>query len=117
MSRIGYRNPRFYQARQTIPRLDSPQACPPPQAAAPRTDESNEQSTLPATPATPGSANRRGGPSSNIDGFRQCLEATLTSAEDIARQMGVTKGPVSKLAKRAIDEGWLRKNGRKYALT
>ena len=33
MNTIGYRNPRFYQARQTMPRLDSPQACPSPQAA------------------------------------------------------------------------------------
>ena len=29
MNTIGYRNPRFYQAR-TMPRLDSPIACPPP---------------------------------------------------------------------------------------
>ena len=36
MNTIGYRN-RFYQARQTMPGLDSPKACPPPQAA-------NEQS-------------------------------------------------------------------------
>ena len=33
MSAIGYRNPRFYQARQTMPRLDSPKAQAPLQAA------------------------------------------------------------------------------------
>jgi hypothetical protein len=34
MNTIGYRNPRFYQARP-MPRLDSPNPAPPPQAAAP----------------------------------------------------------------------------------
>jgi tape measure domain-containing protein len=34
--------------------------------------------------------------------FRQCLEDDLTSAEAIARKMGVSKGTVSKLAKRGL---------------
>jgi Mn-dependent DtxR family transcriptional regulator len=40
----------------------------------------------------------------------------LTRAEDIAHEMGVSKGYVSKMAKRAIDAGWLRKKGRDYEL-
>jgi Mn-dependent DtxR family transcriptional regulator len=47
--------------------------------------------------------------------FRQWLEDGLTSAEDIAREMHVTKGTVSKLARKAMDQGWLKKNGREYA--
>jgi hypothetical protein len=53
MNTIGYRNPRFYQARQTMPRLDSPQACLPPQAATPRASESNEQTRRPDSPKAP----------------------------------------------------------------
>jgi hypothetical protein len=40
----------------------------------------------------------------------------LTSAEDIAREMGVSKGTISKMAKRAMEAGRLRKEGRGYAL-
>lgn len=53
---------------------------------------------------------------SPMDVFRQWIEDGLTSAEDIAREMGCSKGQISKLAKRGISEGWLRKNGRLYAL-
>ena len=53
---------------------------------------------------------------SSIEVFRQWVEDGLTSAEDIAREMGVSKGTVSKWAKRAMNEGWLKKNGRDYAL-
>jgi DNA-binding MarR family transcriptional regulator len=52
----------------------------------------------------------------NIDVFRRWVEDGLECAEDIAREMGVTKGTVSKLAKKAIDDGWLKKDGRKYVL-
>src|SRR6476659_1023077 len=67
MSRIGYRDPRYYQASQIWPRLDPPKACPTPQAAnEPRTGESNEPRSAneqgptlqtPETPETPDSAN------------------------------------------------------------
>jgi AAA domain len=53
---------------------------------------------------------------SSMDVFRQWIEDGLTSAQDIACEMGVSKGTVSKMAKRAIDSGWLKKNGREYAL-
>jgi hypothetical protein len=49
--------------------------------------------------------------------FRQWIEDGVTSATDIAAEMGISKGQVSKLAKRAIMEGWLQKDGRDYALT
>ena len=55
-------------------------------------------------------------PASNIDVFRQWIADGLTSAEDIAKEMHVTKGTVSKWAKKAIDAGWLVKLGREYAL-
>jgi hypothetical protein len=48
--------------------------------------------------------------------FRQCLEMGLTSGTDIAAQMHISKGQVSKLAANSIKEGWLRKDGRHYAL-
>ncbi len=49
--------------------------------------------------------------------FRQWIEDGVTSASDIAVEMGISKGQVSKLAKRGIMEGWLKKAGRDYALT
>lgn len=53
---------------------------------------------------------------STIDVFRQWVEDGLTHASDIAQEMGISKGQVSKLAKRGIDQGWLKKDGREYAL-
>jgi hypothetical protein len=49
--------------------------------------------------------------------FRQWIEDGVTSATDIAVEMGISKGQVSKLAKRGIAAGWLKKDGREYALT
>lgn len=40
----------------------------------------------------------------------------LTSAREIAAEMGISPGTVSKLAKRAIESGRLRKEGRGYAI-
>jgi DNA-directed RNA polymerase specialized sigma24 family protein len=67
--------------------------------------EANEQGPTPATRKA-----------SRIEVFRQRVEDGLTSAEDIAREMDVSKGTVSKMAKRAMEEGWLKKQGRQYAL-
>lgn len=55
-------------------------------------------------------------PASSMAIFRQWIEDGLTSAEDIAKEMGVSKGTVSKWAKKAIEAGWLVKNGREYEL-
>ncbi len=49
--------------------------------------------------------------------FQQWIEDGVTSAKDIAEEMGISKGQVSKLAKRAMTDGWLKKDGRDYALT
>lgn len=54
---------------------------------------------------------------SSLDVFRQWIEDGLTSAEDIAREMHVSKGTVSKWARKAIEAGWLKKAGRGYALS
>ena len=53
---------------------------------------------------------------SSLDVFRQWVEDGLTSAEDIAREMNVSKGTVSKWARKAIEAGWLTKVGRAYAI-
>ncbi|HEY8902242.1 MAG TPA: AAA family ATPase, partial [Chthoniobacterales bacterium] len=53
---------------------------------------------------------------SSADIFREWIEVGLTGAEDIAREMGVTKGTVSKLARKGMKAGWLVKKGREYAL-
>ena len=53
---------------------------------------------------------------SNMDVLLQWVEDGLTSAEDIAKEMDVSKGTVSKWAKRAIEAGRLVKRGRGYAL-
>ena len=50
--------------------------------------------------------------------LRGWIEDGLETCGDIASEMGVTKGTVSKLAKRGISAGWLHKDkGRRYALT
>ena len=54
---------------------------------------------------------------STPDIFRQCVEDGLTTATDIAEEMGISKGQASKLAMKAIQAGWLAKDGREYRLT
>lgn len=85
------------------------------------TKDRNSQREQPATQwsFTTGSDGRvsidtRGASTAQV--FRQWIEDGLTSADDIAREMGVTKGTVSKMARRAMEDGWLKKNGRQYAL-
>jgi len=48
--------------------------------------------------------------------FRQWVEDGLTSATDIAQEMGLSKGTISKMAKKAEAAGWLKINGREYAI-
>jgi len=52
----------------------------------------------------------------SLDVFRKCVEEGVTLCEQIAEEMKVSKGTVSKMAKKAIDQGWLRKRGREYEL-
>jgi len=49
--------------------------------------------------------------------FRELIEDGLTNCKDIAEEMGITKGQVSKLATKAFADGWLKKNGRDYERT
>ena len=56
-------------------------------------------------------------PLSSVQVFRQWIEFGMTRASEIAEEMGISNGQVSKLAKKAIDAGWLKKDGRDYALT
>lgn len=85
------------------------------------TKDRNSQSEQPATQwnfttAPDGKVTIKTQAASTADVFRQWIEDGLTSAEDIAREMNISKGNVSKMAKRAIEAGWLTKNGRNYAL-
>ena len=52
----------------------------------------------------------------SLDVFRQWLRDGLTGCGEIAEEMGMTKGAVSKLAKRAEREGWLTISNRVYSL-
>ena len=49
--------------------------------------------------------------------FKEWIRDGLTSCSEIAEEMGLSKGQVSKMAKRAEREGWLRIEGRSYHLT
>lgn len=53
---------------------------------------------------------------SPVDVFRQWIEDGLTSATDMAAEMGLSNGQISKLAKRDMAAGWLKKDGRDYAM-
>ena len=48
--------------------------------------------------------------------FRQWVSDGLTSCTDISEEMGLSKGAVSKLARRGEREGWLEVKGRNYQL-
>jgi RecA-family ATPase len=50
-----------------------------------------------------------------LDVFISLVDGGLTRCSDIAEDMGVTKGFVSKLAKRAVAAGRINVNGREYA--
>lgn len=53
---------------------------------------------------------------SGLSVFRQWIEDGLDSAGDIAAEMGLSKGTVSKMAKKAQEAGWLTMHGRKYKI-
>lgn len=85
------------------------------------TKDRNSQSEQPATQwnfttAPDGKVTIKTQAASTADVFRQWIEDGLTSAGDIAHQMNISKGAVSKMAQRAIEAGWLTKSGREYAL-
>ncbi|HVF73330.1 MAG TPA: AAA family ATPase [Chthoniobacterales bacterium] len=55
-------------------------------------------------------------PAQSLDVFRQLIEDGVTDCDHIATEMKVSKATVSRMAKRAMDTGWLTKKGREYAL-
>ncbi len=52
----------------------------------------------------------------SLEIFRQWIRDGLTTCSELAEEMGVSKGTVSKMAKKALDAGWLIVNGRSYKL-
>lgn len=52
----------------------------------------------------------------SLDVFRQLIADGVTDCGQLAEMMHVSPGTISKMAKKAIDAGWLKKNGRGYAL-
>ncbi|HEV2330301.1 MAG TPA: AAA family ATPase [Verrucomicrobiae bacterium] len=48
--------------------------------------------------------------------FRECVEGGMTLATQVAKHMGISPGRISQLASKARDEGWLLKDGRRYAI-
>jgi AAA domain len=52
----------------------------------------------------------------SLDVFRNVIESGVTRCEEIAEAMKLRPFVVSRLAKKAIDAGWLKKSGRSYAL-
>jgi Mn-dependent DtxR family transcriptional regulator len=44
------------------------------------------------------------------------IEDGVTECNQLAVEMRVSPGTISKLAKKAMKEGWLRKKGREYEL-
>jgi Mn-dependent DtxR family transcriptional regulator len=51
-----------------------------------------------------------------MDVFRQLIEAGVTECNHLAGEMRVSPATISRMAKKAIDEGWLEKKRREYAL-
>ncbi|MDF1785962.1 MAG: AAA family ATPase [Verrucomicrobiales bacterium] len=50
------------------------------------------------------------------DRFRALITAGVSRNNELAEELGVTAGTVSKLAKRGVDAGWLKVKGREYFL-
>jgi hypothetical protein len=55
-------------------------------------------------------------PAQTLDVLRQLIEDGVTECGQLAQEMRVSPGTISKLAKKAMNEGWLRKKGREYEL-
>ena len=52
----------------------------------------------------------------NLELLRQMVAEGITSCSDLAEEMGISKGQVSKLAAKGVRAGWLRKQGKDYAI-
>lgn len=52
----------------------------------------------------------------SLDVFRQIIADGVTECGQIAQELKVSPATVSRFAKKAIDAGWLKKDGREYVL-
>ncbi len=52
----------------------------------------------------------------SLDVFRRWIEDGVKECGQLAEEMRVSKGTISKWAKKAMNEGWLDKNGREYVI-
>jgi len=52
----------------------------------------------------------------SIDVFRRLIEDGVTECNQIAQEMKISPATVSRFAKKGIDAGWLKKEGREYVL-
>jgi putative DNA primase/helicase len=55
-------------------------------------------------------------PAQTQDVFRHLIEDGVTECGQIADEMRVSPATISRMAKKAIDQGWLRKKGREYEI-
>jgi hypothetical protein len=55
-------------------------------------------------------------PAQTMDVLRRWIEDGVTECGQLAQEMRVTPGTISKWAKKAMNEGWLKKKGREYVL-
>lgn len=84
------------------------------------TKRRNAQDQIPAiewhyqTDPTTGEVRRSYKVADNLGILRQMVVDGITSCSDLAEEMGISKGQVSKLAKQAMNAGWLRKVGKDY---
>jgi AAA domain/DnaB-like helicase N terminal domain len=56
-------------------------------------------------------------PAQSLDVFRGVIESGVTKCDEIADAMKLPKYQISRMAKKAIDAGWLTKNRQEYVLT
>ena len=52
----------------------------------------------------------------SLDVFRKLIEDGVTDCTQLSEELGVSKGTVSKWAKKGMDQGWLEKDGRDYKI-
>jgi len=55
-------------------------------------------------------------PADPLEVFRGWIEQGLDNCSDLATEMGLSKGSISKLARRGEKAGWLAIKGRRYVL-
>ena len=83
----------------------------------------NTQEEIPAyewsiqTDAATGKISVNCQPAHSLDVLRKLVEEGVTECGQLADEMHVSSSAISKMAKKGMDAGWLKKDGRGYALT